>query len=728
MGPMAFSAVLSRLRYGFFLLLMPAMVAGLFLACRRAVEAPIDRLRVEQAVAQVSGSCRECHAEIHAAWAPTDHARANRPVDPGADASALAGFAAVAPGVARPEFVLGQKPSWQPLVPAPGGRWQPHELAFDPVKREFFNVFGAENRRPGEWGHWTGRGMNWNSMCAQCHMTGYQPRYNPATDAYASTWVEHGVGCIQCHGPTAPGHGDKLKPAVAGPKPPFHGDRARMMQTCAPCHARNEKLTEDFQPGNNYHDHYRVTLPGEPGVFYPDGQQLDEDFNWTSVLLSRMGHAGVSCLDCHDPHTTKTILPTTDNQLCQQCHAAPGRMMPGGVRATPIVPLEHSRHEAGSVGNSCVACHMPTTTYMQRSPRHDHGWLKPDPLLTKELGIPNACSKCHEKEGLDWVIAKADEWYGPKLDSRQRGRARAVAAAQAGAPEAAGRLLELLRDEDIPAWRATYLSLLPGLTEIPSAIPVVETALRAGDPMERAAAARLLAGSAEASRLLRPLLSDPVRLVRLDAAWALSNELAPDSSNRRELDAYLALALDQPAGRLRLGQDMANRRDLAGAEREMTLAMEWDPFSLGIRETRAAVLVGLGRMAEAAATYYRAAELAAPKTSAPLALRAGLAYAEAGRLVEAENSFRLAVQRDASFHRAWYNLGLLLAQRERLPEAITALQNAEQQGPAVADYPYALATVLLRNHDRDGARAAAGRALQLNAGHAGAEQILRSLR
>jgi len=62
------------------------------------------------------------------------------------------------------DMILGHKPIWQPLVPRPGGRWQPHELAFDPAKQEWFNVFGSEGRRAGEWGHWTGRGMNWNSM------------------------------------------------------------------------------------------------------------------------------------------------------------------------------------------------------------------------------------------------------------------------------------------------------------------------------------------------------------------------------------------------------------------------------------------------------------------------------------------------------------------------------------------------------------------------------------
>ena len=47
---------------------------------------------------------------------------------------------------------------------------QPAELTFDPAKKEWFNVFGDERRQPGEWGHWRGRGMNWNSMCAHCHL------------------------------------------------------------------------------------------------------------------------------------------------------------------------------------------------------------------------------------------------------------------------------------------------------------------------------------------------------------------------------------------------------------------------------------------------------------------------------------------------------------------------------------------------------------------------------
>lgn len=677
---------------------------------------------VAAAKEQTAASCQACHADVHAAWRETDHARANRPIDAVHDADAMASFhppTGVGPGK-PPQMVLGNQPLWQPLILAKDGRWQPHELAYDPAQREWFSVFGGEQREPGEWGHWMGRGMNWNSMCAQCHMTGYEKNYSPVLDAYRSTWVEHGVSCIQCHGPVPENHGKGATTTVALP---FGGDRQRMMQTCAPCHARNEALTGKFQPGDLYADHYRVTLPVEPGVFYPDGQQRDEDFNWSSVLLSRMGHAGVTCMDCHDPHTTKTILPASNNQLCMQCHTAPGREMPGGVRAVVIDPEAHSHHGADSVGNSCVACHMPTKTYMQRAPRHDHGWLKPDPLLTKELGIPNACATCHADQTVDWAIAKTDKWFGAKMDSRQRARARAVAAAQTGQPQAAAALLALLAEEDIPAWRATLLSLLARDADQPAVMAVARESLTAVDPLERAAAVRLLTGRDAFAELLRPLLKDPVRLVRLDVEWALSPELAADSPEHKELDAYLSLSLDQPAGRLRLGQDFANRERWAEAEREMALAEQWDPASAGILENYARVLIAHGRTAEAAVKLRRASDLT-PDDSV-LAMQAALAFAEVGEVTKAEFALRQAVRRNPQFDRAWYNLGLLLAQANRLPEAVEALQQAEQVGPKSADYPFALATVLLRTGDLAGTRAAAERALLAEPQHRGAAEVLR---
>ena len=689
---------------------------------------------VAQAVTQTSDTCRECHAAAHSGWAPTDHALANR-LTAGAPeiAEALRSFPEQADKVEveRCEMVLGHLPLWQPLLKREGGRYQPHELAYDPKAKEWFNVFGSEQRRPGEWGHWTGRGMNWNSMCAHCHMTGFLKNYDGSSDQYRSHWVEQGVGCIQCHGamPSDHGRGASRTKAQHASETALEtaARRTREMQTCAPCHARNEPLTADFQPGENYFDHYRVELPVRQGVFYPDGQQRDEVFNWTSVLTSRMGHAGVTCMDCHDPHTSKTLLPVTNNALCMQCHAAPGRLMSGGTQAIPIDPAVHSHHPEGSAGNQCVNCHMPTTNYMQRAARHDHGWLKPDPLMTQELGIPNACSKCHNDKPVSWAIERTDAWYGSKMDSLQRRRARAVDAAQKADTKAIPALVALLKEEQVPAWRATYVGLLADFSPpSPEVIAAAEAGLAAPDPLERSAAVRLLSSVDAMLPKLRPLLKDPVRLVRLDAAWALSRELPEGSAERRELDTMLKLTIDQPAGRARWAQDLSNRGHLADAERELALAEKWDPFSPGLKESHGFVLNAMGRNVEAAALFYRAAQLD-PGASDP-AFRAGLAYAEAGRIAEAETSLRLALQRNPSLHRAWYNLGLLLASQERLSDAADALRHAETLLPSEVDYPYALATVLIRQGDRSGAAVAAARVLAIDPGHAGARQLLQQLR
>jgi predicted CXXCH cytochrome family protein len=718
---------------------LAGLAAGLFTGCSRQAGPP-ETKAVSAPPPTRSADCRTCHEPIYQAWADSHHAHAHRPVDATTDGPASGRFSLH--GVdyqldwqeGRPvlaeqrgqslqrypaEFVLGYEPLRQLVVPVGSGRYQLTEVAYDPAKKEWFNVFGNEQRRPGEWGHWLGRGMNWNSMCAHCHLTGYEKNYQPATDSYASTWREQAIGCAQCHGDMAPNHGAQTAKART---PASVTDRLRQQESCAPCHARNELLTGSVRPGVRYSDHYRLTLPTEAATFYPDGQMRDEDFNYTSMLLSRMGgKANVTCLDCHDPHSGRTRQPVANNQLCLQCHGAATR-----PDAVVIDPTAHSHHAAGSAGNQCVSCHMPTKTFMQRDPRHDHGFLRPDPLLTKELGIPNACNACHADKDTDWAIAATEQWYGARMDSRQRQRARIIAAAQAGAPNAGAGLDTFLASEDIPIWRATLLALArPYLASHPGLVTSARTALGDAEPIVRAAAVQTLADVPEQRTALAPLLKDTSRLVRLDTAWALSEQLAPDSPERKELDAYLAVEADQPGGQLRLAQDYFNRGRLAEAETALRKAAAWDPESGAIFSTLGTILNAAGRDAEAAAAFWRAAQKT--PTDAHAAFSAGLAFAAAGQLPDAELTMREAVRRDPRFDRAWYNLGLLLAQTGRAREALESLATAEKLAGTVADYPYARGTILFQTGDRAAATAAARRAVELDPTHEAAKEMLRRL-
>ena len=133
---------------------------------------------VAQATSQTSETCMQCHTAQHALWAGTDHALANRPVASAAVEAAFTAQKSIADGgsafdlawnhgrpsmtppatasapaaTLSPDLILGHLPIWQPLIPAGGGRWQPTDLAYDPVKKDWFNVFAQENRRQGEWG------------------------------------------------------------------------------------------------------------------------------------------------------------------------------------------------------------------------------------------------------------------------------------------------------------------------------------------------------------------------------------------------------------------------------------------------------------------------------------------------------------------------------------------------------------------------------------------------
>ncbi|MBE2212441.1 MAG: tetratricopeptide repeat protein, partial [Opitutaceae bacterium] len=694
-----------------------------------------------------SAYCISCHKEAGTAWNGSLHHLANQEISaarPGASflgqtASTHAAGYTFAHGGAeqgpiireerRDGTVIDHRPSMmiaygtlrQFLVPDTTGRFQATEVAWDPHKLEWFGVFGMEERNPGEWGHWTGQSMNWNSMCARCHMTAYHKGYDEATDRYQSTWGEQGIGCLQCHGPMT-GHesGGKAMQRVDN----ISRQPARMMETCAACHARAEDLTASMPPGAAFEDHFRLQLMADP-TYYADGQIRDEDFEWGSFRHSRMHTAGATCLDCHNAHTGKLKLPLEGNALCMQCHAE------GNERKAPVInPTAHSFHKPESTGNRCVECHMRETTYMQRDPRRDHGFITPDPLLNKELGIPDSCTKCHADKSVDWNIEAWEKWYGPSGKAApRRARTRAVARAYAGDATVVPELLRLIDEERVPAWRASLLELARGLDPDGAAVAPMAMRLRSDpDNLIRAAAVRALGQTGAGARFrpqLQAALKDPSRLVRLDAAWPLSPELAAGSPERRELDAYLDVFIDSPVSLMRRGQDRFRRGRAAEAIADLQRAIRLDPLSAPLPETLGFILDDSDRPAEAAAQFERAAELAPASAGPPYF--AALAWAAAGDLAKAEKHLRSAVGRDPSHGRAWYNLGLLLNQTGRPAEALDALAHGEKQGAADPDIPYAAATILLQAGRRDEAVAAARRALAIDPHHQPSTALLRQL-
>jgi tetratricopeptide (TPR) repeat protein len=332
-----------------------------------------------------------------------------------------------------------------------------------------------------------------------------------------------------------------------------------------------------------------------------------------------------------------------------------------------------------------------------------------------------------------------DRWYGKKMESRQRERARAVAAVQRatgstapgatgtdtsiGTPaEIAGKLLALFKSEDVPAWRATLLVVTrPYAGTDKRVVDAAREALADPDPLVRSAAVQVLNASPERGSVGR-MLQDPSRLVRLDAEWSLSDQLADNSPERQEFNAYLAANADQPAGQLRIAQDLFNRGRVAEAEAPLRKAVAWDPNFEEAYATLGTVLNSLDRNAESAAAFWRASQL--NKADPNLTFNAALAFAAAQKFPDAELALRETIRRAPGNDRAWYNLGLLLAQSSREAEGIEALRQAEKLAPTVADYPYARATIHWKRGERDAAVAAAKRALEIDPENQGARSLL----
>ncbi len=698
-----------------------------------------------------AASCRDCHAKEFASWAGSNHGMAERAMDPALDHAAFEPAHSIVHATQKSEArlregryemitaglsgavetftvdrVIGHDPFRQFLIGAPGGRFQTLELSWDPKKKEWFDVYGNEDRKPGEWGHWTGRGMNWNSMCASCHNTRLRKNYDAQSDSFQTRMAERSVSCEACHGPMK-SHGVWQNQYRGAKNDPTikRLTRDQMLDTCGGCHARRGELTGDFKPGDSFFDHYSLTIVDGTDTFHPDGQVREEDYEFTSFLSSKMHAQGVRCMDCHEPHSAKTI--ATDDALCMRCHVG---NVPAFPKAPVIIPAAHTFHKEGSAGAQCISCHMPVTNFMQRHPRHDHGFTIPDPLLTKQFGTPNACNRCHADKDADWALNFTKQWYGDKMERPTRQRATIFAKARRGDEDARDGLIAWLKGEDSPSWKASACLLLDRWAGEPAVTQVLQENLKHDSPLVRASAGRTLgllaeSGSSPVRDALRPFLKDPSRNVRLSAAWALRDDVSPDSTAGKELALMLKNNADQPGGRMQLGQYEAARGRNDEAIAQFRKAIEWDPNSPPFHRDLAVMLSASGRIKEAIAELEATIKL--DPRQAAYHYELGLAWSEAGDLDKTIASLDQAVKLDPLLSRGWYNLGLARNGKGDTAGALDSLARGEAANPRDAALPYARATILARLGRSDEAMQAAQNALLIQPGFADAQQLLMML-
>ena len=231
-------------------------------------------------------------------------------------------------------------------------------------------------------------------MCAECHSTHFKRNYNPTKNKYSSSWAEINVSCEACHGP-----GQKhLTEAQQGKWTEDKGllvslseaddhtwnfgkERSiakqnsirtsnEQVEACAQCHSRRAPLLEEHKYGVPLLDTHEPSL-ALPPLYRENGSIKEEVYIYGSFLQSKMYQQGVTCTNCHNPHSLQ--LKKRGNDLCFQCHLN--------------TRYEKEKHfPSSSKDTTCVDCHMPSKTYMGIDVRHDHSFKIPkkDPHTLSE--------------------------------------------------------------------------------------------------------------------------------------------------------------------------------------------------------------------------------------------------------------------------------------------------------------------------------------------------------
>ncbi|MGP4844158.1 multiheme c-type cytochrome [Marinobacter sp. 1Y8] len=624
-------------------------------------------------------------------------------------------------------YTFGVYPLQQYLIELAGGRLQALNIAWDsrPAKeggQRWYHLYPDQNITHTDPLHWTKPQQNWNFMCAECHSTGLEKNYDQASRTYDTQWAEIDVSCEACHGPGS----NHVKWAEQGgeaeggsepasfkhyglthlfnerkgvhwsqnqttglPKRSAPRATETEIQVCAACHSRRAQLSEDDRKGQPLMDSYQPARL-DAGLYHADGQIDGEVYVYGSFIQSAMYKAGVTCSDCHNPHSLELKAP--DNGVCLQCH-------------TPEYDSpEHHFHQTSGAnsGSQCVDCHMPEKTYMGVDPRRDHSFRIPQPRLSADIGVPNACTNCHEDQSDKWAANQLTEWYG-RDPSGTFDYARALSAARHNAPDAGSKLIALLDDITQPAIaRSTAAKELAGWPN-PQTLQSLAAATRDKDPLVRLGALEGIAPLPASIRIqvALPMLDDPVKAVRLEAVAQLSDisaqSLPPEQARQlrevaNDYRATLTFAADTAQAHVNLGGFEAAQRRLAAAERAYQNAIETDP-------NYAPAYANL-------ADFYRATDQDDK----------GLEVLQQG------------IKRQPEAGALHHALGLLYIRQKQLNNALDELALAVQYSPEVSRYSYVYAVGLNSTGKTDQAIKVTEQALLRSPGEPSLNQLIMQLR
>ena len=292
------------------------------------------------------------------------------------------------------------------------GKWQ----HFKPWKYWYKSAFPHDNHE-----------LPTSKACDGCHFTGFMSHEKR---------VEIGISCEACHGPASEHVNEPESKVYLASL----SDPVRQNEVCLQCHMRNRdmrlkehSMNEIIGDARDYPLGYeagkalsKYKLPApfngvETKEFYANGMGKKNRTQGNEYVHSMMGKHGITCINCHDPHTLEpTAKHNSGNTLCMECHSFGSPIGPHQVELEA-----HTHHKANSKGSLCVECHMPKVgRHTGKSPlsvrTHLFGFVTPaETLKYKMPSETNACFACHKSDrSMKTLQQDLEQWGMVSWDKR----------------------------------------------------------------------------------------------------------------------------------------------------------------------------------------------------------------------------------------------------------------------------------------------------------------------
>src|SRR5690606_38120618 len=92
-------------------------------------------------------------------------------------------------------YTFGVEPLQQYIAAFPNGRMQCLRTAWNTVEKRWFDLYPDDKIDPGEWLHWSQGGLNWNTMCSDCHSTHVRKNFSAEKQSYNTMFSQINIGC-----------------------------------------------------------------------------------------------------------------------------------------------------------------------------------------------------------------------------------------------------------------------------------------------------------------------------------------------------------------------------------------------------------------------------------------------------------------------------------------------------------------------------------------------------